>query len=63
MCNPWDSQGNGKCSFHFYCSFSLTFFIRNVSIISKECKTKKQFEIMLHVGRVTSLQSWKGSQK
>ena len=26
-------------------------------------QNKKPFDITLHVGRVTSLQSWKGSQK
>ena len=46
-----------KCNFHFY-SFCLDFFIRNENVTSEECKTKKPFEIILHVGRVTSLQSW-----
>ena len=36
-------------------AFCLDFLIRNDNIISEECKTKKPFEIILHVGRVTSL--------
>ena len=43
--------------------FCLDFLIRNENLASEECKTKTPFEIILHVGRVTSLQSWKGSQK
>ena len=43
-------------------AFYLDFLIRNDNITFKESK-KKTFEIILHVGRVTSLQSWKGSQK
>ena len=50
-------KGMKKCSFHFYC-FCLDFFIRNENITSQECKTTDPFEITLHVGRVTSLQSW-----
>ena len=61
MCDPWDSQRNEKkCNF-FFIAFCLDFFIRNKYITSEECK--KKFEIILHVGRVTSLQSWKGNQK
>ena len=37
--------------------FCLAFFIRNENTTSKECK-QKLFEVILHVGRVTSLQSW-----
>ena len=44
-------------------AFCLDVLIRNESITSEECKTEKPFEIILYVGRVTSLQSWKGSQK
>ena len=51
-CVSWDSQGNEKMQFLF-----LVLFIRNENITSEECKNKKQFEIILHVGRVTSLQS------
>ena len=36
-------------------AFCLDFFIRNENITAKQ---KKPFEIILHVGRVTSLQSW-----
>ena len=43
-------------------AFCLDVLIRNENITSEECETKT-FEIILHVGRVTSLQSWKGSQK
>ena len=43
-------------------AFCIAFLIRNKNVTSEECKTKKPFEIILHVGRVTSLQSWKGSQ-
>ena len=32
--------------------------IRNENITSEECRTKKPFEIILHVGRVFSLKSW-----
>ena len=39
-------------AFHLYC------LIGNENITSKKCKTKKLFEIILHVGRVTSLQSY-----
>ena len=38
-------------------AFWLDFFIRNENMTSEEGKTKP-FEIILHVGRVTSLQSW-----
>ena len=44
-------------------AFFLDFLIRYENITSEECKTKKAFEIVLHVRRVTSLKSWKGSQK
>ena len=44
-------------------AFCLDLLIRNENVTSEECKTKKLFEIILHVGQVTSLQSWKGSQK
>ena len=39
-------------------AFCLDFLIRNENITSEVCKTKKLFEMLLHVGRVTSLQSW-----
>ena len=58
MCEPWDSQGDKKkCNFYFYC-FCLDFLIRNENITSEEGKTKKPFEVILHVGRVTSFQGW-----
>ena len=36
-------------------AFCLDFFIRNENITSEEYKNKKLFEIILHVGLVTSL--------
>ena len=62
-CDPRDSQGGWKNAISISIAFRLDFLIRNEDITSEECKTKKTFEITLHVGRVTSLQSWKGSQK
>ena len=38
--------------------FCLDFLIRNEKITSKEYKTKKLFEKILHVGQVTNLKSW-----
>ena len=64
MCYPWDPQGNEKNAISISIAFCLDFFIRNENITSEECKqNKKPFEIILHVGRVTSLQSWEDSQK
>ena len=63
MCDPWDSQGSEKNAVSISIAFCLDFLIRNENITSEECKTKKPFEIILHVGQITSLQSWKGSQK
>ena len=63
MCDPWDSQRDEKMQFLFLLLFALIFFIRNENITYEKCKTKKPVEIILRVGRVTSLQSWKGSQK
>ena len=63
MCEPWDSQGNGKNAISISIAFCLDVFVRNENITSEECKAKKPFEILLHVGKVTSLQSWKDSQK
>ena len=39
-------------------AFCPDILIRNENITSEECKTKKPFEIILHVGRVLSLRSW-----
>ena len=39
-------------------AFCLDFFIRNENITYEECKAKQPFEVILHVGRVTSLQGW-----
>ena len=57
MCNLWDSQEDEKYAISVSIAFCLHFFIRNENITSEECKTKK-FKIILHVGRVNSLQSW-----
>ena len=56
MCDPWDSQGDEKIIISI--AFRLDFLIRNENITSEECKTKKPFETILLVGRVTSLQIW-----
>ena len=57
MCDPWDTQGDEKNGISISIAFRLDFLIRNENITSEECKTKLS-EIILHVGRVTSLQSW-----
>ena len=61
-CDPRDSQGDEKNAISISIAFCLDIFIRNENITSDECKTKKPSEVTLHVGLVTSLQSWKGSQ-
>ena len=43
-------------------NFEVTFGIFSV-LVFQISVLKKPFEIILHVGRVNSLQSWKGSQK
>ena len=58
MCDPSDSQGNEKMQLSISVASCLDFLIRNENITSEKCKTKKLFEIILHVGRVKSLQSW-----
>ena len=58
MCDPWNSQGNEKNAVSISIGFCFDFLIRNKNITSQECKTKKAFEIIFQVGRVTSLQSW-----
>ena len=58
MCIRWDSKGNEKDAVSISIAFCFEFLIRNENITSEECRTKKLFEIILHVGRVTSLQSW-----
>ena len=59
MCDPWDSQGDGKNAISISICFCLDLFIRNENITSEECKNKNTFEIgNSHVGRVTSFQSW-----
>ena len=55
MCDPWNFQGNEKNAFSISVAFCHHFFIRNESITSEECRTKKPSEIILHVGRVTKL--------
>ena len=57
--NPWDSQGNEKNAISISIAFCLDFLIKNANITFEKCKTKKNpFEIISHVGRVTSLQRW-----
>ena len=57
-CDPWDSQGKEKkCSFYFYC-FLPWLFYQNWNYNFRGMQNKKPFEIILHVGRVTSLRSW-----
>ena len=55
-------MGMKKRNFYFYCFYALTFFIRNKNITSKESK-KKLFEIILHIGRATSLLLMKSDLK
>ena len=62
MCDPWDSQGNEKMQFLFLLLFVMTFY-QKLKFNFRGIQNKKPFEIILYVGRVTSLQSWKGSQK
>ena len=57
MCDPWDSQGDYKNAISISIAFCLDVLIRNENITSEEYKTKP-FEIILHVGRVASFQSW-----
>ena len=52
MRDPWDSQRNEKNVISTSIAFCLDFLIRNENITSEEGKTKKPFEIILHVGRV-----------
>ena len=39
------------------CAIQWNCLDQNENITSAECKTKKPFEIILHVGQVTGLQS------
>ena len=55
MCDPWNSQGNEKNAVSISIAFCLDFLIRNESIMSEECKTRKPFEIILHVERGTRM--------
>ena len=43
-------------------TFYLEILVKNENITCG-MQNEKPFEIILHVGRVTILQSWKGSQK
>ena len=56
LCDPWDSHEDKKNAVSISIAFCLGFLIRNENITSEKCKTKKLFEIILHVGRVSSLQ-------
>ena len=63
MCGPWDSQVNEKNAISISLAFIINILIRNENVTSEEHKTKRPFEIILHVERVTSLRSRRGSQK
>ena len=56
-------MGNETNAVSISIAFCLDFLIRNENVTSEEYNTKSPFEIIWHVGRVTSLQSWKVSQK
>ena len=56
-CDPWDSQGDEKYSFYFYC-FLPWLLDQKWKYNFQGMQNKKPFEIILHAGRVTSLQSW-----
>ena len=57
MCVSWDSQGNEKCNFYFYC-FLPWLFDQKWKYNFQGMQNKRPFEIILHVRRVASLQSW-----
>ena len=44
LCDPWDSQGNGKNAVPISIAFCLDFLIRNENITSEECKTKNRLK-------------------
>ena len=51
-------KGMKKMQFQFLLLFALTFLTRNKKYNFRGMQNKKPSEIILHVGRVTSLQSW-----
>ena len=53
---PFGFPGLKKCN--FYCVLPFTFLSEMEIQLWRNAKQKKPFEIVLHVGRVTSLQSW-----
>ena len=57
MCDPWDSQGDEKMKFLFLLFFALTFDQR-LKYTFRGMQNKTPSEIILLVGRVTSLQRW-----
>ena len=57
MCDPWDSQGDEKLQFLFLLLFCLDLIDQKWKYNFRGMQNKKPFEIILHVGRVTSLQS------
>ena len=59
MCDPWDSQGNEEMQFLFLLLFALT-FSREMKYNFRGMQNKKPFQIILDVGRVTSLQKLEG---
>ena len=57
MCDPWNSQWDEKMQFLFLLLFAMPFW-SEMKIQLLRMQNKKPFEIILHVGQVTSLQSW-----
>ena len=57
MCDPWDSQENKKIQLLFLLR-CFDFLTRNEKYNFRRMENKKPFEIILDVGRVTSLQNW-----
>ena len=56
-CDPWDSLGNEKMQFLLLLLFALT-FDQKWKYNFRGMQNRKPFEIILHVGQDTSLQSW-----
>ena len=58
MCDPCYSQWDEKMQFLLLLLFALTFLSEMKVYNFRGIQSKKLFELILHVGRVTSLQSW-----
>ena len=58
MYDPWDSQGIERNAVSISIAFCLDFFDQKWKYNFRGIQNKKPFEIILHVGRVTSLRSW-----